>query len=65
MSDPGGSVLPLYAEIDRLRFLEETRLEARDRLAAIIVAYDEALKDAQTKIPTPLHAAIEIARGAL
>ncbi len=55
----------LYAEIDRLRFVEDTRLEARDALGAIVKAYDAALTDAQVKMPTVLHFAIENARRVL
>ena len=56
--------LPLYAEIDRLRFIKDTRLEARDSLRAIIAAYDKAVADG-VKLPTMLMCAIECARGSL
>ena len=56
--------LPLYAERDRLRFIEDTRLEARDCLLAIIAAYDKAVADG-VKLPTMLMCAIECARAAL
>lgn len=46
-------------------FVDTTRLEARDALRAVVSAYDLALKDEQTKIPTYLHAAIENARRVL
>ena len=37
-------------------------LSERERLQAIIAAYDRALADPKTVIPTLLHAAIEAAR---
>ncbi len=46
-------------------FLEETRLDARDALSAIIAAYDKAKEDPATKIPTILMCAIEVARRKL
>ena len=55
----------LYAEIDRLRFVEDTRLEARDALQAIVTAYDAVREQEGAKIPTMLHCAIEVARGKL
>ncbi len=51
--------LPLYAEIDRLRFLEDTRLEARDALEHIVAMAD---KYPEAMLPTPLLVAIEAGR---
>ncbi len=58
MSDPGWFR-------GRQEFIEDTRLEARDALAAIVAAYDMALAIEGTNIPTPLHAACEAARRVL
>ena len=63
-----GNELPNYAAAGgafRREFVEDTRLQARDALAAIVAAYDAALADPQAKMPTTLHAAIENARRVL
>ena len=52
----------LYAEIDRLRFLEDTRLQARDALRLIV---DTAAKYPDALLPTPLLCAIVAGREAL
>ena len=60
--------LPAYTAAGgkfRREFVGDTRLEARDALAAVVVAYDAALADPQAKMPTTLHAAIENARRVL
>ena len=60
--------IPSYASMGgkfRREFVEDTRLEARDALEAVVVAYDAALADPQAKMPTTLHAAIENARRVL
>lgn len=36
--------------------------DANEKLRAIFAAYDQAMERPDTKIPTPLHAAIEMAR---
>lgn len=43
-------------------FLEDTRLEARDALRAVIAAYDKAVADG-VKLPTMLMCSIEVARA--
>lgn len=50
--------------VDLARALVSQELQPNDaqRLAAIIAAYDRALQDAKTVMPTYLHAAIEHAR---
>lgn len=51
--------------MSRTEFLEDTRLEARDALQAVIAAYDLAKADATARLPTSLMAAVEMARRVL
>ena len=51
----------LHNTAEDMRALD-ARLDERNKLAAIILAYDKALKDPQFKAPSFLHFAIERAR---
>lgn len=50
--------------VELARALAEQHLQQTDavRLATIVAAYDRALLDSKTQLPTYLHAAIEAAR---
>ena len=52
------------ATAQRIQFIEDTRLEARDNLRAVIACYDRATAEGH-KFPTIMMCAVEVARSSL